>query len=195
MIRRLLLGSNNPKKRKELATILAGLNMEILTPADLGSIQEPEETGETFEANAELKALYYSRAGNLPALADDSGLVVDALDGKPGVQSSRYAGEDASDADNCEKLLRALEGIEQRTARFVCVVKIAADGSILGTSKGVCEGTILTSMRGRGGFGYDPLFYFPPEGKTFAEIPEEVKNRVSHRARALRGIRPVLEKL
>jgi XTP/dITP diphosphohydrolase len=194
---KLLLGSNNAKKRKELAEILEGLDIELVVPADLGDFEEPEETGTTFEENAGIKAAYYAEKTGLPTLADDSGLVVDALHGKPGVHSSRYAGEQATDLDNCKKLLDALADVPEpeRTARFMCCIVVVHEGSVVGTAEGACEGVILKEMKGAGGFGYDPLFLYEPEALTFAELPAESKNRISHRARALQGIRPVLEKL
>lgn len=198
---RLLLGSNNKKKRGELAAILEGLECKIVTPADmadeLGDFEEPVEDGDTFEANARIKALYYSELTGLPTLADDSGLVVDALGGAPGVYSARYAGEEATDLDNCLKLLDELESIpdEKRTARFKCTIVVVDKGKVVGTSTGACEGTILREMSGKGGFGYDPLFLYAPENRTFAELDAEVKNSISHRGNALNGIRPVLEKL
>jgi XTP/dITP diphosphohydrolase len=194
---RLLIGSNNPKKRKELGEILEGLDFELLIPADLGDFVEPEETGTTFEENARIKALYYAEQTGLPTLADDSGLMVDVLGGRPGVHSSRYAGAQATDLNNCEKLLDALAQVpdDERTARFMCCIVVVHEGSVVGTSEGACEGLILKEMKGRGGFGYDPLFLYEPEALTFAELPGESKNRISHRARALQGIRPVLENL
>ena len=195
MARRLLLGSNNAKKRNELAVILRDTDLEVVTPDDLGGFPEPLEDGETFEENARIKASHYARLTGLPALADDSGLMVDALGGLPGVRSSRFAGERATDLDNCRKLLAALEEVpdSHRTARFVCCTVLVDGDAVVGASRGECEGVILREMRGEGGFGYDPLFFFAPEGRTFAELPAETKNRVSHRAKALRGIRPVLE--
>ena len=166
MRRQLLIGTNNAKKRTELSSILEGLDFEILIPSDLGGIPAPEENGATFEENAVSKALHYSAASGMTALADDSGLVVDALDGAPGVHSSRYAGESATDLDNCLRLLSALEKFDDpmRTARFVCTVVVAAKGKVVGKSTGSCEGKMLRSMRGDRGFGYDPLFFYPPEG-------------------------------
>ena len=195
---RILLGSNNAKKRAELARILEDLPIDIRTPADLGGLPEPEETGRTFRENALLKAEHYARLSGLTALADDSGLVVDALGGRPGVRSSRFAGEDAGDLENCRKLLQELATVEapRPAARFVCAVAVVRkDGKLLGVEEGRCEGYILRAMRGTGGFGYDPLFFYPPEGKTFAELTPEVKGRVSHRARALEAIRPLLQQL
>lgn len=197
MVKVLLLGSNNVKKRRELATILEGLDLEIRTPAEAGIMDEPVEDGETFEDNAVIKATYYGDRTGLPAMADDSGLMVDALGGEPGVRSARYAGEGATDQDRCNKLLNALEKVPDhlRTARFVCTIALVRDGKVLGTSTGTCDGRILREMRGENGFGYDPVFFYPPEGKSFAELPPDLKNRVSHRGLALQGIRPVLEAL
>ena len=197
MAHRLLLGSNNTKKRDELTVILGESNLVLLTPKDLGGLPEPVEDGITFEENARIKAFHYSRLTGLPALADDSGLMVDALEGLPGIRSSRYAGEDATDLDNCTKLLEALADVPDphRTARFVCTIVVADGDQVVGTSNGECAWIILRGMRGAGGFGYDPLFYYPPEGKSSAELPRDVKNMVSHRAKALNGIHPVLEKL
>ncbi len=194
---RILLGSNNAKKRKELGLIIGDLDIELLIPADLGDLPEPVEDGATFEENARIKAFHYARHTEIPVLADDSGLMVDALGGQPGVFSSRYAGEEATDHERSLKLLKALEGVPdaRRTARFVCCIVVADGNRIIGTSEGTCEGRILNAMRGIGGFGYDPVFFYPPEGKTFAELPPEVKNRVSHRARALAGIHSILEQL
>lgn len=193
----LLLGSNNAKKRNELAAILGDLPFEIKTPAELGGFEEPVEDGETFLDNAKIKAFHYARLTGLLTLADDSGLAVDALDGRPGVFSSRYAGDGATDLDNCEKLLHDLKDVPpgKRGARFVCFIAVVKGAEVVGTSQGACEGEILSQMTGSGGFGYDPLFFHPPEGRTFAELDAGVKNGLSHRAHALRGIRPVLEKI
>lgn len=197
MDRKILLGSNNAKKRNELAELLKGMSFQVLIPAELGDFESPVEDGDTFEANATIKARYFSRLTGLPTLADDSGLEVDALDGAPGIYSSRYGGEDADDDKNCRKLLEALKDVADpdRTARFVCAVVVVADGEVLGTARGTCEGTLLREKRGSGGFGYDPLFFYEPAGKTFAELPGEIKNRVSHRANALNAILPTIEKL
>jgi XTP/dITP diphosphohydrolase len=193
----LLLGSNNAKKRNELAAILKDLPIEISTPAELGDFEEPVEDGATFLDNAKIKAFHYAGLTGLPTLADDSGLAVDALGGRPGVHSSRYAGEAASDLDNCNKLLHDLKDVPpgRRGARFVCFIAVVNDGELVGTSEGSCEGEILEAMTGSKGFGYDPLFFYPPEGRTFAELGAGIKNRLSHRAGALEGIRPVLESM
>lgn len=194
MKRKIVLASKNEGKVQELAALLDGIelvSMRELVPPDF----EVEETGHTFSENAWLKASTLCRATGLPALADDSGLEVDALGGRPGVHSARYAGLGATDQRNNELLLEELTSIplEQRTARFVCVLALAAlvDGTPrrVAESRGVVEGRVLAAPRGAGGFGYDPLFE-PLElpGRTTAEISPEEKNRISHRGQAARGI-------
>ena len=202
MMRKLLVGSNNMKKRDEIRKILGDLGFEILTIKDAlaagaAPVEEPEETGETFMENATIKALHYAGATGITTLADDSGLSVDALGGRPGVRSSRYAGDDATDNDNCRKLLEAMRDVPdaERTAQFQCAVVIADHSGVKATSLGTCRGVIMRKKAGTRGFGYDPLFYYPPEGKTFAQLPPDVKNKVSHRAAALRKIREALERL
>jgi XTP/dITP diphosphohydrolase len=197
MTHRLLVGSNNVKKRAEIQTILRGLDLVAVTPQEVGIVGEPEETGETFAENAAIKALFYSAASGLLTLADDSGLMVDAIDGLPGVRSSRYAGEQASDEENCQKLIEALRDVpdSKRTARFHCAIAVAEQGKIVATAAGECVGRILHKKAGTSGFGYDPLFFFPPEGMAFAQLPPETKNRVSHRGAALRQIREALSRL
>jgi XTP/dITP diphosphohydrolase len=148
-------------------------------------VEAPDETGATFEENAILKAEYYGQFTSGYLFADDSGLEVDALDGAPGVFSARYAGEHATDADNNALLLRNLEGSENRTARFVCVIALVQDGNLVRTFRGSVEGRILDEARGNEGFGYDPLFFHEPFGCTFGEAPIADKMRVSHRAQAL----------
>jgi XTP/dITP diphosphohydrolase len=186
-----VLASGNAGKVREFAALLAARNIEVIPQTAFGIIT-PEETGTTFLDNARLKARHAAAASGLPALADDSGLEVDALGGRPGVWSARYAGEGASDADNLSLLLRELAGVpdQQRTARFRCVLvflRYAADTDPV-VAAGVWEGHILTAARGAGGFGYDPVF--EPEGfaVSVAEMPPEQKNTLSHRAQALRGL-------
>jgi len=184
----LLLGTRNPGKVKEITNILeaSGWLLCLLTAFD--DVESPEENGETYADNAILKARAYAVATGLFALADDSGLEVAALAGAPGVFSARYAGESASDADRRELLLSELAktGNKDRSARFVAVAAIAnPDGKILNVSEGICEGTITLTPRGHGGFGYDPLFIPHGYDQTFAELPENIKNRISHRALAL----------
>lgn len=195
--KRLLLGTGNKDKARELSRLLSGLEFEILTLNDFPPVDEPKETETSFEANALLKARYYANAFELPALADDSGLEVDALDGDPGVYSARYAGENCTYADNNEKLLAALSGQSEseRTARFVCCAAYCEPNGKDRLETGVVEGTIGFEPRGGNGFGYDPLFI--PDGmqKTFAEMTHEEKAALSHRARAFGQMRLFLESL
>ncbi len=182
----ILLATNNVHKLEELRAILAGLPVELVPPAAHGLALEIEETGSSLEENAILKARAFAGVSGLPALADDSGLEIDALGGAPGVHSRRFAGPDASDADRIHLVLERLRDVprEQRTARFRCVIALAKPGQLIGTVEGVCEGMIAYEPRGRGGFGYDPIFWLPDRGCTMAELAPEEKNRISHRARA-----------
>ena len=188
---RVVLASSNKGKLRELASLLAPLGFDIVAQNTLG-IDTPPETGDTFAANALLKARHAAAATNLPALADDSGIEVDALGGRPGIFSARYAGEGASDQDNLRKMLSELHGVpaEKRTARYQCViayVRTPADSPpILAT--GVWEGTLISEPRGLGGFGYDPIFV--PQGfdRTAAELDPAEKNALSHRGQALRAL-------
>lgn len=194
--RRVVVATANRGKLEEIRAALASTGLEFVTAADLGAAPlDVEETGETFEANARLKAHAYHDAFGLPALADDSGLEVDALGGAPGVYSSRYAGEPSDDAANNARLLAELAGVpaEQRTARFRCVlVYVDADGGEV-VATGVCEGTIGFEPRGTGGFGYDPLFWpVAAPGRTMAELATDEKNAISHRGAALRALAEVL---
>ena len=180
---RLVVATRNPGKVRELERLLGGLGLELVSAADLG-LPEVDETGETFEANAILKAEACMQASGLPALGDDSGLEVDALGGAPGVRSARYAGPAADARANVEKLLRALEGVPaaERTARFRCVLALARpDGQRL-LATGTCEGAIALGPRGEGGFGYDPVFLVGD--RTLAEVTDAEKDARSHRGRA-----------
>lgn len=182
--------STNPGKiaEFELAARLSRHDgIEIQSLPDLSAIAAPEETGATFEENAVLKALYYSRFTREHVFADDSGLEVDALGGEPGVYSARYAGTGATDSANNELLLRRLHAQLNRGARFVCVLALAREGKLLLTAAGSVEGEILEAPRGAGGFGYDPLFFYPPLNQSFAELAPETKFSVSHRGHALRN--------
>ena len=209
---KLLLASGNPKKHRELLALLAPLGIELLTPADVGGLEDVVEDRPTFAGNAEKKALAAARAHGVPALADDSGLEVDALDGAPGVRSARYAGEPSDDERNNDRLLRELAGVpdERRGARFVCALALAVPGADGGEPRprlaveGTARGRILHERRGTRDFGYDPLFLFdepgePGSGRAFAELTDEEKARVSHRGRAVRALlgelRPLLEEL
>jgi XTP/dITP diphosphohydrolase len=193
---KLLVGTNNAHKVAEIRAILAGFECELATPKSLGIVEEPVEDGETFRDNALIKARFFFARTGLPCLADDSGLVVDALDGLPGVYSSRYAD---TDAKRIARLLAELEQIpdERRTARFMCTMAMVRSGqSPLETVEtGICEGHIAHASRGHGGFGYDPVFVVRDLSKTMAEMTADEKNSLSHRARALAAMRPHLETL
>ena len=184
----LLLGTRNPGKLREITSILEGSGWSFSSLQDFDHVGSAEENGVTYSENAISKARYYATATGLIALADDSGLEVAALDWAPGVYSARYAGENASDADRRELLLSELSKTSNtdRRARFVSVVAIADPaGTVLNLSEGICHGTITSAPRGTGGFGYDPLFIPDGHTQTFAELPEAIKNRISHRALAL----------
>ena len=188
---RLVLATGNAGKQRELAALLAPRGCELVLQTSLG-IDSAEETGTTFEANALLKARHAARLSGLPALADDSGLEVDALQGRPGVYSARYAGEHASDADNLALLLDELTGVPEalRAARYRCVIVcvMSADDPAPLIAAGSWEGRIATNPRGNGGFGYDPAFIAAGEERTVAEMSAGEKNAVSHRASALRAL-------
>lgn len=194
---KLLVATHNPGKVREYRRLLEGLPLELTWPGELGLDLRVDETGETFEENARLKALAYARASGLWTLADDSGLEVDALGGAPGVRSARYAGPEATDEDRYRLLLRRMASVpdDQRQARFRCVIAVASPGGEVWTAEGTVEGVIAREPRGSHGFGYDPVFYMPALGCTMAQLPEEEKNRISHRARAAQAIRPVLARL
>jgi XTP/dITP diphosphohydrolase len=194
---RLLLATTNPGKIRELRDLLAGCGWEILTPLDMGLTLHVEETGQTYAENARLKAEAYARASGLVALADDSGLEVDALGGAPGLHSARYAGQDTTHADKMEALLAELRDVpdERRTARFRAVIVIATPDGRTFQAEGVCEGHIARAPRGAGGFGYDPIFLIAGGSRTMAELTAEEKNRVSHRARAAAAACAMLREL
>ncbi|MFQ5508315.1 MAG: RdgB/HAM1 family non-canonical purine NTP pyrophosphatase [Leptospirillia bacterium] len=185
---RLLLATGNPDKAAEMAALLAGLRLTLLTRNDFSNLPEVEETADSFAGNAILKARSLADAAGVTALADDSGLCVDALSGAPGIYSARYAGEGCSYRDNNEKLLAALTGVprESRTARFVCVVAIVAPGGDPMTFEGLCEGHITSTRHGDAGFGYDPVFEVGDSGVTFAQMAPAEKGRISHRAMAFK---------
>jgi XTP/dITP diphosphohydrolase len=195
----LLLASQNRGKLAEMRALLAGLPVHVLSPAELGLTQAPEETGTTFLENATIKALHYSVAAGRLAVADDSGLSVEALGGAPGLLSSRFGGEGASDDDRNTLLLAKLSGVpeERRGARFTCAVVVARpDGrggaEILFQDVETVEGRIADAPRGPNGFGYDPVFFYPPYGRTFGEVPPAEKDRVSHRGKAFARLREFL---
>ncbi len=190
----LLIASQNPGKLNEMRLLLEGLPFRVLSPRDLGILTAPEETGSTFLENATLKALDYARRSGRLTVADDSGLSVDALDGGPGLYSSRFGGEGAGDLDRNRLLLERLRGVprERRGARFTSAVGVARDGQVLFQAQESVLGLIAEEMRGKSGFGYDPLFFYPPLGKTFGELPREDKDRVSHRGKAFARLREFL---
>ncbi len=190
----LVLATNNRDKIREIRQVLEDLPVTILTADDFLEFPDPEETGATLADNAILKARAIADFTELPALADDTGLEVDALDGAPGVYSSRYAGENVTYKDNYTKLLVKLAGVpnEQRTARFRCVMAVAWPDGKVETVEGVSEGFITETVEGTGGFGYDPVFYYPPFGKRFSQMSLEEKNQVSHRGIALRKVRDLI---
>lgn len=187
---KLYCATGNPGKLREFRLACHVLNIDVEPLPNLKTIEAPEETGDTFEANAILKAEYYSQFADGPLFADDSGLAVDALGGAPGVLSARYAesglsGHDADEANN-QLVLKNLAPHADRTARFVCVIALAEKGKLIQTFRGEVEGQLLHEAKGPGGFGYDPLFYYPPFGCTFGEAASERKFDVSHRGNALR---------
>ncbi|MDD2200934.1 MAG: XTP/dITP diphosphatase [Firmicutes bacterium] len=194
-MRRLVIATRNRGKLEEIRQILSDLNISVESLSDYPGIEEIEETGETFRENALEKAITVAKHTKQVVLADDSGLVVDALGGAPGVMSARYAGTGASDSDRYRKLLAAMESVpdDQRTARFMCVVAIATPEGRTWTVEGSVEGAITREPRGKGGFGYDPVFLVPELGLTFAEIDAKTKNHMSHRARALAKSVPMVE--
>lgn len=187
---RLVFATRNRGKLAELSELVEPLGLEVISAAELGA-PDVEEDGATFEQNAAKKAREVSAAVGLPALADDSGLVVNALAGAPGVHSARFAGPEATDADNNRLLLERLQGVAKdlRGAHFVCAMAFAdpggAQGQAVEVARGECHGVILEAPRGEGGFGYDPLFWVPDQGRTFAELGASVKNTISHRAMAM----------
>jgi XTP/dITP diphosphohydrolase len=197
MMSKLLIATNNKGKVHEYRDLLKGIPFELVTPASLGIKLEVEETGKTFSENALLKAEDFARASGLLTLADDSGLEVDALNGEPGVRSHRYAGENATDAELVDYLLKKMKDVPEgkRTAHFRCVIAIVHPGGKIDYCEGRCDGVIAFSPRGEEGFGYDPIFYFPELGKTLAELPLEAKNRLSHRARAAAEAVKILSRL
>jgi XTP/dITP diphosphohydrolase len=190
---KILVASTNRGKIREIADILSSADVTIFTPDQIVITVDVQEDGATFEENALKKAVAYRDVAEMSALADDSGLCVDALDGAPGVMSARFAGPNASDTDNIERLLKAMHKMQNRKARFVCVVALALTSGELITAQGDYPGLITETPMGSGGFGYDPVFYDPITGKTFAELCQEEKNRVSHRKRALIALREKLQ--
>lgn len=190
-VTRLLVASQNPGKLAEMQKLAAGLHLEIVAPRDVALLEAPEETGETFLENAELKARHYALASGLLTVADDSGICVEALDGGPGLHSARFGGPHANDADRNRLLLKKLAGVppERRGARFVSAVAVARGGEIAFSVQETAEGRIAEEPAGEHGFGYDPLFFFPPLGRTFGQLDPAEKDRVSHRGKAFAALR------
>jgi XTP/dITP diphosphohydrolase len=194
---KLLLATSNPGKIREYRFLLRGLGYQITTLAEEEIAKAVTESGNNYEQNARLKAITYARLSQLTALADDSGLEVDALNGEPGVKSARFAGEAAADAEKVSLLLAKLNGVpwERRTACFKCFIVIATLEGQSEVCYGECHGIIALEAKGKNGFGYDPIFFLPEIGKTMAEIPLQMKNQISHRARASQKARQVLQQL
>jgi non-canonical purine NTP pyrophosphatase (RdgB/HAM1 family) len=195
MTLKLLLATGNLKKLKEIEEILKDLPVECLTLRDFPGIREVEETGKTFEENAGIKALGYAGQTGLLTLGEDSGICCDALDGAPGVFSARFCGESKSDDANNEKLLAMMNHVPEgrRTAYYESSIALAEPGKLVGVVKGQVHGMIARSLSGSGGFGYDPLFFYPPFGKTFGEVSSEMKHSVSHRGQALGRFRALFQ--
>ncbi len=194
----ILLATTNRDKLREIQAVLDGMPVELITLAELQPIDEPEETGDTFAENARLKALHYSRAAAflldqpvLLTVAEDSGLVVDALDGEPGVRSARFLRADASYQERFDEIYRRLaeQSDRARTARFVCALAAVRGDDVVFETTGRIEGEISPQPQGANGFGYDPIFQYPPYGRTLAEVHDEMKRRVSHRGQAFRNLR------
>lgn len=190
----IVIATGNKGKLAEFTAILKDRFDNILSLSDFDNIPKIEETGATFRENALIKAKTVSNFLGLDTIADDSGLVVDALDGDPGIYSARYSGEDATDEKNNEKLLCALKGVENRQARFICSIAYYKTSGETHFFDGECNGIILDEKRGEKGFGYDPVFYLPEHKKTMAEIDSEIKNKISHRAKAISKFVEYLDK-
>ncbi len=195
-MRKLLLSTNNPDKVREFSQILAGIPLEIVTPHSLGLQLEVEETGTTFDENAALKARAFHEATGFLSLADDSGMEVEALGGAPGVYSARYGGLPNGEVKN-RLILQQMEGVpwERRDCRYVAALAMVDESGKLHRCRGILKGKIAMEPRGQGGFGFDPIFFVPSKGRTVAEMTAEEKNRISHRGKATRCARRVLEKL
>ena len=187
---RLLIATTNRNKLNEIRALLANAPVDMLALDAFPPIQEPEETGSTFEENARLKARYYAAATGLPTVAEDSGLEVDALDRGPGVHSARFLGPSATYPERFDEIFRRLDinPALPRSARFVCAVAIVRDGAVVFETRGTIEGAIAPTPAGEGGFGYDPIFYYPPFGRTLAEVSRQDKLRVAHRGHAFRAL-------
>ena len=187
---RLLVATSNPGKLREIRSVLAGVPVTLVSLRDIPRIEEPEETGTTFEENARLKALHYAAHAGMTSVAEDSGLVIDAMDGEPGVHSARFLGADATYPERFAEIFNRLAGPPEknRAARFVCALAVAEGGRIVYEARGTVEGEIAREARGSAGFGYDPIFYYPPYGATLAEVSEDAKLAVAHRGQAFRSL-------
>ncbi|MGM0453129.1 MAG: XTP/dITP diphosphatase [Thermodesulfobacteriota bacterium] len=191
----LVIATRNPGKTAEIRDLLKNYPVSIKNLDDFGEIPEVDEDGTTFDDNAYKKASFAARVLGFPAMADDSGLCVTALNGAPGVHSARFAGKEATDADRSRKVLEQLQGAADRSAAFECVISIAVPTGAALTYEGRCEGVIAEAPAGDNGFGYDPIFYYPPAGKTFAQMSRKEKGRVSHRGKALAEVREEFDKV
>lgn len=192
---RAVLATTNPNKVREIRALLDGVGIEVVGLEQFPAIEPPEETGVTFEENAVLKASYYSSATGLPAIAEDSGLEIDALDGRPGVESARFGGADSTYPEKFARLYAMLDaaGGRDSPARFVCAVALVEGDRIHFAARGTVEGRVNPEPRGAHGFGYDPIFFYPPEDRTLGEVSDDVKRAVSHRGAAFRALRNWLE--
>lgn len=196
-MKRIIIATKNKGKIAEFQQLFAKKGVEIRSLLDYDDVPDVEETGKTFAENAILKATTIANMFHEPVIADDSGLIVDALNGEPGVYSARYAGEEKNDQANIEKVLKKLQGVpfEQRTARFYCTLAVAKPNGDVITVDGVCEGYITKSPIGENGFGYDPIFFVPEKQRTMAQLTKEEKNEISHRAKALQHLLHIWDKL
>jgi XTP/dITP diphosphohydrolase len=196
-MKEVIIATKNPGKAMEFEHIFSSRGIKVRTLLDFPEIPDVDETGSTFEENAILKAEAVAQALGKMVIGDDSGLIVDALEGRPGIYSARYAGEPKNDENNTDKVLSELDGLpeEKRSARFYCALAVAIPGQETMTVSGTCEGRILEERRGSNGFGYDPVFYVPEKGLAMAELSSDEKNKISHRANALKKLDAVLDSI
>lgn len=196
-MKEVIIATKNPGKAREFEQIFSSRGIQVRTLLDYPEIPDVEETGTSFEENAILKAESVSRKLNKMVIGDDSGLIVDALDGRPGIYSARYAGEPKNDQNNTDKVLSELQGVpkSERSARFYCALAISIPGQETRTVSGTCEGRILEERCGSNGFGYDPVFYVPEKGRSMAELSADEKNGISHRANALKQLDVILDSI
>ena len=193
-MRDILIATQNRDKVREIEGLVRGLPFRFVIPSDLGIHESPDETEATFLGNARLKALHYAKLSGLPAVADDSGLSIDAMNGEPGVYSSRFCGENATYPERFEEIWRRLRDVpeERRTAHFTCAVVMAAGDHVAFETQQEVQGVIASAPRGTNGFGYDPIFFHPPSGRTTAELSREEKDAISHRGKAFKRLRDFL---